>query len=202
MSQLHFVPEQASRPASTATTEEEPQLSRPLEENVRTISEWEQSALDRRSRAARLGDWITAAIGSGPGLLAHLFGFGAWIIINLGWISSLRPLDPFPFPFLTMSVSLEAIFLTLLVLSSQNRLSIQADKRANLNLQVDLLAEREMTAMLQLLMDITKHLGVPATTTDHPADLVQKTDIQGLTAKLETLSNPTNGGNHGPDPSD
>jgi uncharacterized membrane protein len=62
--------------------------------------------------------------------------------------------DPSPFPFLTMAVSLEAIFLALFVLSSQNRLTGQADKRSRLGLPIDLLAEREMTAVLQLLQDM------------------------------------------------
>ena len=60
-----------------------------------------------------------------------------------------------------MTVSLEAIFLALFVLASQNRLAHQSDKRAHLDLQVNLLAEREMTAVLQLLQDIAAHLDVP-----------------------------------------
>ena len=71
----------------------------------------------------------------------------------------IRPFDPFPFPFLTMTVSLEAIFLALFVLASQNRLTRQADKRSHLDLQIDLLAEREMTAVLQLLQDIASTCG-------------------------------------------
>jgi uncharacterized membrane protein len=69
-----------------------------------------------------------------------------------------RPFDRFPFPFLTMTVSLEAIFLGLFVLASQNRLARQSDKRSHLELQIDLLAEREMTTVLQLLQDIVRHL--------------------------------------------
>jgi uncharacterized membrane protein len=68
--------------------------------------------------------------------------------VNVGVIRAVRPFDPFPFPCLTMTVSLEAIFLALFVLASQNRLARQTDKRSHLDLQVDLLAEREMTAVL------------------------------------------------------
>ena len=57
-----------------------------------------------------------------------------------------------------MTVALEAIFLALFVLASQNRLARQSDNRAHLNLQIDLLAEREMTTVRRLLMDIAKHL--------------------------------------------
>ena len=84
-----------------------------------------------------------------------------WIGLNVGWFGGVEPFDPFPFPFLTMTVSLEAIFLALFVLASQNRLARQSDMRAHLNLQIDLLAEREMTAVLRLLQDLTAHSGVP-----------------------------------------
>jgi uncharacterized membrane protein len=93
----------------------------------------------------------------GPVLGLHVLWFGVWVTVNSGMVGGIRPFDPFPFPFLTMTVSLEAIFLALFVLASQHRLSRQADKRSHLDLQIDLLAEREMTAVLQLLQDIASH---------------------------------------------
>src|ERR1700704_1957978 len=94
---------------------------------------------------------------------------------------SIRPFDPFPFPFLTMTVSLEAIFLALFVLASQNTLTGQADKRSHLDLQIDLLAEREMTAVLQLLQDIAQHLEVRTSgTPEQLRDLMKKTDLRRL----------------------
>jgi len=68
--------------------------------------------------------------------------------VNLGHFPQLRPFDPFPFTLLTTLVSLEAIFLTLFVLASQNRLTLEADRRAHLDLQVNLLSEQEMTMVL------------------------------------------------------
>ena len=104
------------------------------------------------------------------------------------------PIDPFPFPFLTMTVSLEAIFLALFVLASQNRLALQADKRSHLDLQIDLLAEREMTAVLQLLQDIARHLEVKtAVTPEQLHDLIKKTDLQRLTTLMDELADPVNG---------
>lgn len=159
-----------------------------LEENVQTIKTWEQALLLRRSRAEQLSDWITVAAASTPVLIFHLIWFLAWIVANTGLIPGFEPFDPFPFPFLTMIVSLEAIFLALFVLSSQNRMSRQSDKRANLDLQIDLLAEREMTAVLQLLRDIASHLDVRGTvTTEQIRDLAKKTDLQHLTEQLEEL---------------
>ena len=88
--------------------------------------------------------------------------FGIWVGLKFGMLDAVRPFDPFHFPFLTMTVSLEAIFLALFVLESQNLLARQSDKRSHLDLQINLLAEREMTAVLQLLRDIVRHLYSPA----------------------------------------
>jgi len=166
-------------------------IPRTLDENVRTISAWEQSALHGRSRAERLSEWITSSAGRGPVLLAHLVWFVGWAAVNLGAVPGLRPFDPFPFPFLTMTVSLEAIFLALFVLASQNRLSRQADKRSHLDLQIDLLAEREMTAVLQLLQDIASHLRVETSVTpEQLRDLMKRTDLRRLTNRMEELAEP------------
>jgi uncharacterized membrane protein len=165
----------------SARTQESPAV----DENIHAIRRWEQEALHSRSTAERLSDRITTVAGSGPVQLAHVAWFAFWISVNTGLVSSVRPFDPFPFPLLTTVVSLEAIFLALFVLASQNRLSHQSDKRAHLDLQVDLLAEREMTAVLQLLQDIANHLGVKGTLTrDQIRDLTKKTDIHKLTDKL------------------
>ena len=160
-----------------------------VEENVQAIKAWEQATLLERSRAERLGDWVAFTAASGPVLVLHVAWFSLWVSANLSILPGVHPFDPFPFPFLTMTVSLEAIFLALFVLASQNRLARQADKRSHLDLQVDLLAEREMTAVLRLLQDIARHLDVPTSVTAAQLrDLAKKTDLQNLTDRLEELS--------------
>jgi uncharacterized membrane protein len=159
-----------------------------LEEGLQVIKNWEGASLAARSRAEQFSDWIAATIASGPSLVIHLVWFGAWGVVNSGLFPRLV-FDPFPFSFLTMTVSLEAIFLALFVLASQNRLSRQSDKRAHLDLQVNLLAEREMTAVLQLLEDIATHFKVQ--TSVRPSELralAQKTDLHSLTQRMEELS--------------
>ena len=161
-------------------------ISRTLEENVRVIKEWEQSALHGRSRAERVSEWVTSTAGRGYVLFAHLVWFVVWTAVNLDAVPGVRAFDPFPFPLLTTIVSLEAIFLALFVLSSQNRLATQADKRAHLDLQIDLLAEREMTAVLQLLQDIAARLGVKhAVGSPNIEELARETDVHELTSKLD-----------------
>jgi uncharacterized membrane protein len=156
-----------------------------LDENVEEIKAWERETLDARSHAERVSDWIAATAASGPVMVAHLVWFGAWIAINIGWVPRLPPFDPFPFSFLTMTVSLEAIFLALFVLASQNRLARQTDRRSHLDLQIDMLAEREMTAVLQMLRDLTSHFAVDTSVTaEQLRDLARKTNIRQLTDRM------------------
>jgi uncharacterized membrane protein len=160
--------------------------SQTLEENVRAIKAWEEAALHGRSHSERFSEWITSTAGRGPVLVAHLVWFASWAAVNLALVPGLHPFDRFPFPLLTTMVSLEAIFLALFVLSSQNRLAAQADKRAHLDLQINLLAEREMTAVLQLLQDIAAHVGVErAVDSPRIEELAQETDVHELTSKLD-----------------
>jgi uncharacterized membrane protein len=156
-----------------------------LEENVEAIKSWDRALLLKRSTAERFSDWITLQASGGWSMLAHALWFGAWIGINTNSVPAIAPFDPFPFQLLTMIVSLEAIFLALFVLASQNRLAKQSDLRANLDLQIDLLSEREMTAVLQLLKDIAAHLHCETSvTSDQLADLIKKTDVGRLTEEV------------------
>jgi uncharacterized membrane protein len=164
-----------------------------VEENVDAIKSWDRALLLRRSRIERLSDRITLAASAGPTIVLHAIWFAAWIAINTGYLplSGIDPFDPFPFPLLTMIVSLEAIFLALFVLASQNRLAKQSDLRANLDLQIDLLAEREMTTVLQLLKDIAHHLTVDTDVTNEQiADLIKKTDVKRLADEVDRRGQP------------
>jgi uncharacterized membrane protein len=160
-----------------------------VEENILAVRVWEQAALDQRPAAVRFSEWVTRVLGSGLSLALHVVWFGFWVLANTGAISGIEPFDPFPFPLLTTVVSLEAIFLSLFVLASQNRLTVQADKRAHLDLQIDLLAEREMTAVLVMVADLARHLKAPLSLTgEQIKDLGQKTDVGSLVSKLERLA--------------
>jgi uncharacterized membrane protein len=83
-------------------------------------------------------------------------------------------------------VSLEAIFLSVFVLMSQNRMTRQADKRAHLDLQVDLLAERELTLMLHMLRGLCKTQGVPLEKVEADVrELLEETDVHALSTALD-----------------
>ena len=87
-----------------------------------------------------------------------------------------------------MMVSLEAIFVTLAVLNNQNRMTHQADKRAHLDLQVNLLAEQESTATLRLLQSVARKVGVPSDEVEQAKAFIQETDVADLVTEMdETL---------------
>src|SRR5688572_20041751 len=134
-------------------------LARVVERNINTLVEIRDHMERRKSTQDRIADWVTWFSGSMTFVYIHLAWFGAWIAINLGW-TGIKPFDPFPFSLLTMIVSLEAIMLATFVLISQNRISEIADQRADLDLQINLLAEYEITRVLTLVDAIANHLGL------------------------------------------
>lgn len=121
---------------------------------------FEARALRSRSILTQIADDLTSAFGSTPFLLINLFWFFFWILINTGLVPGLAPFDPFPFGLLTMIVSLEAIFLSIFVLVSQNRSSYVASLREEFHLRVNLIAEEEITKVLQILDRIQKKLEI------------------------------------------
>jgi uncharacterized membrane protein len=130
-----------------------------LGKNIRTMLELRRSDERHRSYQDRAADSLTAFSGRMLFVYLHAIWFGAWILLNLGWLG-IPPFDPFPFGLLTLIVSLEAIFLSTFVLISQNRAGLIADKRADLDLQIDLLSEHEITQILILVASIADHLGI------------------------------------------
>lgn len=156
-----------------------------LEDNIKAVATIEQAALERRSRTARISDAVTGIAGSDTSLVLHLVWFAGWVGVNSGF-SPWPRFDPFPYNILTSITSLEAIFLALFVLASQNRLTREANKRAHLDLQVNLLAEREMTVVLRMLRELCEHFSV--TTTARSAQFqaaIKETDVQDLAARVE-----------------
>jgi uncharacterized membrane protein len=161
-------------------------VSTHLERNVRAIAQLEHNAMKDRSPADRLSDAITRFAGSASFVAAHVVFFTVWITLNLGVVSSVRIFDPFPFSFLTLVVSLEAIFLAIFVLMSQNRAARLADRRAHLDLQVDLLAERELTVMLHMLRALCAKQKVKLDDVGTDVkDLLEETDVKELASSLD-----------------
>ena len=112
-----------------------------------------------RTRIERIADGMTRIASSTVFLALHVIWFLVWIGINIGALPIVEPFDPFPFGLLTMVVSLEAIFLSIFVLMTQNRESRIAEVREELSLQVILRMEAEVTKTLQLVAGLFTRLG-------------------------------------------
>jgi len=114
----------------------------------------------RRTAVEKIADWMTSHFGSMTFLILNALFFLFWILINTGQIPGIAPFDVFPFSLLTMVVSLEAIFLAIFVLISQNRGSKVDDLRAETHLQLNLIAEREITKMMKMTALLLEKQGV------------------------------------------
>ena len=122
---------------------------------------FEAKSLRSRSILTQLSDDLTNICGSSFFLVFHIVFFSSWIMVNTGFISSpIKPFDPFPFGLLTMIVSLEAIFLAIFILVSQNRSSYIGTLRDEFHLRVNLIAEEEITKVLELLAEMRKEMGI------------------------------------------
>lgn len=121
---------------------------------------FEAKSLRSRSFLTQIADDLTTICGSTPFLVSHILIFSGWILANLGYIPGIEIFDPFPFGLLTMVVSLEAIFLSIFILVSQNRSSYISTLRDEVHLGVNLIAEEEVTKILEVLADIRRELGI------------------------------------------
>lgn len=131
------------------------------EQRRQTIKSFEARALRSRSLLTQVADDLTAIFGSTTFLFLNIAWFSFWIPINLGWFEPTIPaFDPYPFGLLTMIVSLEAIFLSIFVLVSQNRSAYMNSLREEIHLQVNLIAEEEITKILDILSDMRKKMGI------------------------------------------
>ena len=131
-----------------------------IAEHIEVVIDSEEDAKRGRSRSETIHESVGNAIGTLTFVALELFGVGLWLLVNSGVFTALRTFDPFPFPLLGHIISVEAVLITAFVLMKQNRMSKLADRRAHLNLQINLLTERETTKMLGMVIEIGKRLEI------------------------------------------
>jgi uncharacterized membrane protein len=159
-------------------------IAKAIRDNIATIARIEEQFERRRTFADRVADRIGDFSGSLAFVFTHALLIALWILINLRLLPVVRPWDPFPFVLLGAMVSVEAIFLSTFVLIKQSRMSRRAEERAHLDLQINLLAEREMTLVLQMLQGICTTLGV-RTPGDQLAELSAETPVEAVASELQ-----------------
>ena len=133
-------------------------LNSALQRNIAALERRRRDEAASASFQERLANAITGFTGSMRFVYVHLILYGFWILANLGWLG-IAPWDE-TFVVLAMIASVEAIFLSTFVLISQNRMAAAADKRAELDLQISLLAEHEVTKLVAMVSEISHHLGL------------------------------------------
>ncbi len=156
------------------------------EQNVKAILELDQASRASRSFTQRAAHRIASFCGSPTFLCLHVVWFGVWIAVNS--LPGFTHLDPFPFTFLTLLVSLEAIFLSTFILISQNEETRLAERRNALDLQINLLTEQENTKMLQLLAAIARKLDIKLHDDGTLAVLEQVTRPEKLAEQIDKVS--------------
>lgn len=145
--------------------------------------------IQKISRIDRYADFLAKFFGTPWFLLCNALFFIAWFLINAGLIPHVPAFDPFPYGLLTTAVSLEAIFLTIIVLISQNRSSEIDQLREELDLHINIKAEHEITRVLRMLDEIHDHLGLPSEDDAELKTMKHKTNINRIRNELIRIRN-------------
>ena len=127
-------------------------------DNVQAMRKLEELAVAQRTLADRIAEFVAKFCGSITFVWIHVVVFAVWVVWNV--LPGLPRFDPYPFTFLTLCVSLEAIFLSSFILIAQNYEMRITERRNQLDLQINLLAEQENTKLLQLMDRMAKKMGL------------------------------------------
>jgi uncharacterized membrane protein len=158
----------------------------PAQDNIDTIVHLEEEALKRRCLSDKMADAVASFVGSVPFVALHIVWFAIWVAINRGMVPFLKAFDPYPFALLCMIVSLEGVLLSTFVLIKQNRMGQRADHRSHLDLQINLLSEKEITKVIQMLEGISSRLGIQDQVVDSEVkELGRNTAVENLSRQLE-----------------
>ena len=159
-----------------------PRPEDPVAHNIRAMVELAQEARDDRTGMGRITDTIARTAGSVTFIAGHALWFAGWIALNVTRFA----FDPYPFSFLNLVVALEAVILTSVVLLTQNHMTKLTDRRAALDLQINLLSEQELTAMLHMLNGLCARLGVRISIHDERVQqLLTETDVHKIAVALD-----------------
>lgn len=164
----------------------QPGAPRTVVQNIEAVVKLQEATARQRSFADRIADHIANFSGTLGFVLLHLGWFGLWAVINAGLIPGLPAFDPYPFQLLAMIVSLEGVLLSTFVLIKQNRMSTQADQRDHLDLQINLLSEKETTKIIQMLTRLSAHFGVEHQVADaETKELAQVTAVESIARHVQ-----------------
>lgn len=154
--------------------------------NIRAIAEMQERLEARGGWVDRLADLIANFSGSMGFVLVHVGWFVGWFLWNTGVIPGVKRFDPYPFILLAMIVSVEGVLLSTFVLMKQNRMQRKSDARDHVNLQIDLLAEEEVTKSLRLLRAICRKMKISEAETDPELEeMTETTSVDTLAGDVQ-----------------
>ena len=154
--------------------------------HIDSIAKQEHEFLEKRTLSERAGDAIAGFAGSLVFVMAHALLVLTWVLVNAEGLPGISRFDPYPFSLLGMIVAVEAVVLSSFILMRQNRMAKRAERRDHLNLQIDLIAEKEITKLLQMVRAIGAHLGIEHIAEDRElSQFSQATSVETLTQRLE-----------------
>lgn len=172
--------------------EAQPGLTPALERNITALVKRRSREQSRASVQQKVADWITSFTGSMHFVYLHLFIFGLWIAANVRLLPGVSPWDE-SFVELAMIASVEAIFLSTFVLISQNRMAAEADKRAELDLQISLLTEHEITKIVALLNEMATKLDLDPEENEELQEAASDVAPERVLEKIEQAKAQTEG---------
>jgi uncharacterized membrane protein len=155
-----------------------------IQKNVNAIAELEKNIEAHRSRSERIGSAIAGLVGTMRFAVSHIAGISLWVYMNR--MNSPWQFDPYPWPILILALEVEAIVLSSFVLMTQRHQTRVADRRSHLNLQISMLAEAEMTKVMNTLRTIAVHLGLPDEGADKSfREMAEDTNVEHVAKALD-----------------
>ncbi|CAN7360510.1 DUF1003 domain-containing protein [Acidovorax sp. LjRoot129] len=155
-------------------------IAQVTEQNIENLLCTEEDRRRKTPRIYRMVSAITRNCGTVGFLVGNAMFFAAWIAVN----ELITEFDPFPYTLLLLGVSLEAIFLSILILISQNLDAEESERRHHLDLQMNLLTEREITALMRLVVNMAERSGLDAELTKEARSFAHETDPAAVLSQI------------------
>jgi uncharacterized membrane protein len=157
-----------------------------LERNIRALAELAEVQQKAVSFEDRIAMGVSRFAGSMRFVYVHAVVFGIWAAADLGYIPGIRGFDPALIGLNTVA-TIEAIFLATFVLIAQNRMSINAETRNHLDVQVSLLTEHETTHILRLVAAIGEKMGVAEASDPEIEQLIRRVEPQEMMDQIDSV---------------
>lgn len=153
--------------------------------NIGALAELRQQFERSRTWTDRIADAITAFAGSMAFVIVHAVVFGGWIVVNMRLVPGVPAFDPFPFVMLAMIASVESIFLGTFILIRQNRAAALSSRRDELDVQISLLAEHEVTRLMQMMEALLRFHGIAVPAAAEVDELEKTVDARLVVKEIE-----------------